>query len=1217
MANTTISSLQPDLAHRYRLIGAILAELRPASPGSRLRLLDLGAGPESLVEAVMPPWCELHRADVDTFGRGDITLLLPGEPLPFADAAFDVVLALEVLEHVPLPDRPLFLDECLRVSSRTVVLSTPLGTGTTRHIEAVFRHAAESISGKTIPFLEEHAAYGLPDPELTASALARLGAQVVTLDNAPAAEWLVANLVDFLYAARFGEGEQKSAQNAAQNRVLPTSRVGSAHYRRFYCASRDAADFAALSTLQERQATEAPALTPEALAEFAVERLTSVVRDLEIRHAQHLQIKDTRTAQLEQHVTGLDEVVAGLRSGLDVQQQHIGELESSLSKQIHATHAAEAEVRRAVADGKKARLRAEAIQAERDQRAAADEERLRLELLTLEGAAADARRQRDHLERQLARTNLQLLRTGLELAALSQSVMWRATAPVRRAVAYARTVSMQAAVQWRRFQQRGKPASAWPTGLSRRILTDSGLFDPAWYLSTYQDVAAAGADPLDHFLSRGASEGRRPTPLFDTVYYLSRYPDVGASGLNPVVHYVLYGGREGHWVNLAFDSGYYLLTYPDVAASGLTPLAHYIRFGAAEGRQPSAEFDPACYLEINTDVRDAGLDPLEHYALTGAHEGRRFRKMPEAQAVPAMSSPATRSGDGYVPPPGLLPWFSPLNTVLDPTLAATPRLNVLLPGLGMRHMSGGPNTVLAFVARLAAHGIPIRLVSTDAPVDDDPAPFWAHVAALAGGQLPPDMELVDAHDRSKPWRIGEDDEFFATAWWTAQQVKYAIRLTRTKKFVYFIQDFEPLFHAASTAQALAEETYALDYVPVLNTRILADFFTERRIGRFADPAFAADAVVFEPALDRALFHPAPRAVRARRRVLFYARPTSGLRNLFELAVAALQQAVAEGVLPADQWEFLGMGEAFAPVDLGHGAVLRPAPWLGLQEYADQMRESDVLLSLMMSPHPSYPPLEMAACGGVAVTTVYANKDAARLAGMSPRILGVAATIEGLVSGLARAVAMPAAEEPADVSIALPQSWDEAFSAVVPQVATRIRQLMGLPVIAASDGAPAVTFPGYHWPRQAYDLQRLRALERRRHEYRSPSHPLLFSVITPVWDTDPVFLEELCLSVLRQDCAPDLFEWVVVDNASTRAETRAVLDRWAAADARLRVHRADGNLGILGGLRACLERARGRYVVTVDHDDLLTPDALRVLGHILAARGYPLVAYSDEDKIDGA
>ena len=37
---------------------------------------------------------------------------------------------------------------------------------------------------------------------------------------------------------------------------------------------------------------------------------------------------------------------------------------------------------------------------------------------------------------------------------------------------------------------------------------------------------------------------------------------------------------------------------------------------------------------------------------------------------------------------------------------------------------------------------------------------------------------------------------------------------------------------------------------------------------------------------------------------------------------------------------------------------------------------------MLSPHPSYPPLEMAASGGVAVTTVYANKDADALSKVS-------------------------------------------------------------------------------------------------------------------------------------------------------------------------------------------------------------------------------------------
>ena len=173
-------------------------------------------------------------------------------------------------------------------------------------------------------------------------------------------------------------------------------------------------------------------------------------------------------------------------------------------------------------------LAVEAIEAERDQRAAGGE-RLRQQLLTLEDAAADERRQRDHLERQLAHANLQLLRTGQELTAVRQSTTWRATAPLRRAVSYARTLRVQTAVQWRRFRQRGKPVSAWPTDLSRSILTASGLFDSAWYLSTYQDVAAAGLDPLAHFLSSGAIEGRRPTPLFDTAYYLIRYPDVGTS----------------------------------------------------------------------------------------------------------------------------------------------------------------------------------------------------------------------------------------------------------------------------------------------------------------------------------------------------------------------------------------------------------------------------------------------------------------------------------------------------------------------------------------------------------------------------------------------------------------------------------------------------------------------------------------------------------------
>ena len=69
----------------------------------------------------------------------------------------------------------------------------------------------------------------------------------------------------------------------------------------------------------------------------------------------------------------------------------------------------------------------------------------------------------------------------------------------------------------------------------------------------------------------------------------------------------------------------------------------------------------------------------------------------------------------------------------------------------------------------------------------------------------------------------------------------------------------------------------------------------------------------------------------------------------------------------------------------------------------QMRESDILLSLMLSPHPSYPPLEMAASGGLVVTTSFGNKSAKALASLSANIIAVPPTLEDIEAGLASAV----------------------------------------------------------------------------------------------------------------------------------------------------------------------------------------------------------------------
>ena len=80
--------------------------------------------------------------------------------------------------------------------------------------------------------------------------------------------------------------------------------------------------------------------------------------------------------------------------------------------------------------------------------------------------------------------------------------------------------------------------------------------------------------------------------------------------------------------------------------------------------------------------------------------------------------------------------------------------------------------------------------------------------------------------------------------------------------------------------ALALETYAMDFWPVVNEGLLAEYFFEHRVGRFAEPGFRGRVTIFEPAIERRVFHPPQRPEGRRpRRLLFYARP-SNHRNLF-------------------------------------------------------------------------------------------------------------------------------------------------------------------------------------------------------------------------------------------------------------------------------------------------------------------------------------------------
>ena len=93
------------------------------------------------------------------------------------------------------------------------------------------------------------------------------------------------------------------------------------------------------------------------------------------------------------------------------------------------------------------------------------------------------------------------------------------------------------------------------------LLRRCGLFDIAYYLATYPDIAASNVDPLEHFFDYGFLEDRRPNPYFAPSWYLAVNQDVRDAGLQPLLHYAIYGDREGRRPCELFDTAWYRKHY--------------------------------------------------------------------------------------------------------------------------------------------------------------------------------------------------------------------------------------------------------------------------------------------------------------------------------------------------------------------------------------------------------------------------------------------------------------------------------------------------------------------------------------------------------------------------------------------------------------------------------------------------------------------------------
>lgn len=123
----------------------------------------------------------------------------------------------------------------------------------------------------------------------------------------------------------------------------------------------------------------------------------------------------------------------------------------------------------------------------------------------------------------------------------------------------------------------------------------------------------------------------------------------------------------------------------------------------------------------------------------------------------------------------------------------------------------------------------------------------------------------------------------------------------------------------------------------------------------------------------------------------------------------------------------------------------------------------------------------------------------------------------------------------------------------------------------------------------------------------------FSVVTPVYETPADVLRAMLDSVRAQSFRD--WELCLVDDGSRLPHVRAILDHAQHNDPRIQVNYRDANGGIVQASNKALEMANGEYIVLLDHDDELHPDALALVDEAIKEVPDADYIYSDEDKID--
>jgi O-antigen biosynthesis protein len=324
-----------------------------------------------------------------------------------------------------------------------------------------------------------------------------------------------------------------------------------------------------------------------------------------------------------------------------------------------------------------------------------------------------------------------------------------------------------------------------------------------------------------------------------------------------------------------------------------------------------------------------------------------------------------------LPPPEEDLYLHDYQVAFDPS--ARSRLSLIIPTIATSKAFGGVMTALELFLELGKRtGVDLRIVIDNRETPSGRALVDKRARAL--GLEPENIEIVQPVLNGQAIAVRRHELFMTFNWWITLNLLPVLRSQQEHfeqsalPFLYLIQEYEPQFYPFSTTHMLARSAFEPPWPcwGIFNTVELFDYFTSQ--GHRLDRSF-----VFEPKLSDALRPFLTKATKQRaRRIVVYGRP--GIpRNCFSALLKGLR-LWSQRYPEFKDWEVLSVGLPHRPFLLGDGRKMRSIGKLSLEAYAELLRETAVGVSLMSSPHPSYPPLEMAHFGVLTITNRYANKD---------------------------------------------------------------------------------------------------------------------------------------------------------------------------------------------------------------------------------------------------